>query len=59
MLVLTRKLKEKIAIGNDVEITVLAIEGGRVRLGIDAPGAVNVVRSEVADNKPGDKQAAA
>ena len=37
MLVLTRKLMEKLFIGDDICVTVVRLEGGQVRLGIDAP----------------------
>jgi len=47
MLVLTRKLKEAIQIGDDVEITVLAIHGDQVKLGIHAPKHVDIHRKEV------------
>ena len=47
MLVLTRKLMEKIYIGDDVCVTVVRIEGGQVRLGIEAPREVAVVRAEL------------
>lgn len=47
MLVLTRKLMEKLYIGNDVCVTVVRLEGGQVRLGIDAPRDVAVVRAEL------------
>ena len=40
MLVLTRKLMEKLVIGDDICITVVRIEGGQVRLGIEAPREV-------------------
>ncbi len=49
MLVLTRKLMEKLYIGNDVCVTVVRLEGGQVRLGIDAPRDVAVVRAELLD----------
>jgi carbon storage regulator CsrA len=48
MLVLTRKINEEIFIGNDVRITVVQMQGNRVRLGISAPNSVAVRRSEVA-----------
>ena len=48
MLVLTRKTAESIVIGDGIEIRVLEISGGRVRLGISAPADVPVHRSEVA-----------
>src|SRR5262249_28548433 len=47
MLVLTRKLMEKLFIGDDICITVVRLEGGQVRLGIDAPREVTVVRAEL------------
>jgi carbon storage regulator len=47
MLVLTRKLKETIQIGDDIEITVLAISGDQVKLGINAPKHVEIHRKEV------------
>lgn len=46
MLVLTRRRKEKIHIG-DAVITVLTIEGNRVRIGIDAPENVYIYRGEI------------
>jgi carbon storage regulator len=46
MLTLTRKLSESILIGN-VRITVTKIHGGKVRLGIDAPKDVAIVRTEL------------
>ncbi len=54
MLVLTRKLMEKLYIGNDVCVTVVRLEGGQVRLGIDAPREVAVVRAELLDGRSGD-----
>jgi carbon storage regulator len=47
MLVLTRKLMEKLFIGDDICVTVVRLEGGQVRLGIDAPRQVAVVRAEL------------
>ena len=49
MLVLTRKVNEKIKIGDDVIISVLEIGKGGVRLGIEAPQSVSVHRQEVYD----------
>jgi len=48
MLVLTRKLQEKIRIGNEIIITVLRTKGKQVRLGIEAPADVPVIRGELA-----------
>ncbi|MGC8640200.1 MAG: carbon storage regulator CsrA [Isosphaeraceae bacterium] len=47
MLVLSRKLNEKIVIDGGIVVTVVKIEGGQVRLGIEAPGHVKVFREEV------------
>ena len=47
MLVLTRKLQEQIAIGQDITITVLRLKGNTVRIGIEAPDSVRVVRGEL------------
>ena len=47
MLVLTRKLGEKILIGDDIVITVLDVRGDSIRIGIDAPRGVKIQRDEV------------
>ncbi len=47
MLVLTRKAKQSIMIGDDVEVTVLRVYGEKVRLGIQAPSDVPVHRTEI------------
>lgn len=47
MLVLTRRKNEAIVIGQGVVVTVVAIHGNRVRLGIDAPPDVPVRREEI------------
>ena len=47
MLVLTRRIGEQIIIADDIRITVTAIKGDRVRLGIEAPPHVRVDREEV------------
>jgi carbon storage regulator len=52
MLVLTRKLLEKLYIGDDICVTVVRLEGGQVRLGIDAPREVAVVRAELLADHP-------
>jgi carbon storage regulator len=49
MLVLGRTKGESIRIGRDVEVTVLAVRGDRVRLGIVAPGEVRILRTELFD----------
>jgi carbon storage regulator len=47
MLVLSRKINEKIVIDGGIVVTVVKIEGGQVRLGIDAPGHIKVFRQEI------------
>ncbi|MGO9752013.1 MAG: carbon storage regulator CsrA [Solirubrobacteraceae bacterium] len=47
MLVLTRKSNQSIMIGDDIEVSVLAITGEKVRIGIHAPRDVPVYRKEV------------
>ena len=47
MLVLSRKVGEKIMIGDSIVITVLEVVGGRVRLGIEAPDYVPILRKEL------------
>lgn len=48
MLVLTRKPQETIRIGDDIVVTVIRTKGKAVRLGIEAPGTVAVLRGEIA-----------
>lgn len=47
MLILTRKTDESLLIGDDVEITVLSVRGGQVKLGIKAPKEISVHRQEI------------
>jgi carbon storage regulator len=47
MLVLSRKPGEKIHVGPDITITVVRVQGNRVRLGIDAPAEVPLARAEL------------
>lgn len=49
MLVLSRKINEKIVIGDNIVVTVVDIRGDKVRLGVDAPTSVPVHRKEIAD----------
>jgi len=49
MLVLTRRVDESIAIGENIHITVLAVEGDRVKIGITAPREITILRQEVFD----------
>jgi len=47
VLILTRKIGETIAIGEEIKITVLGIQGKQVKLGITAPEKVSVYREEI------------
>ena len=47
MLVLSRKLGEVITIGDDISVTVLAVDGERVKLGVAAPVEVPIHREEI------------
>ncbi len=48
MLVLSRKIGEKVVIGNNITVTVVETKGNRVRLGISAPDDVRILREELA-----------
>lgn len=52
MLVLSRKLGEKILIGDNISITVVDIDRGKIRLGIEAPRSVPVFRQELLPQQP-------
>lgn len=49
MLVLSRKVGERILIGENISITVVRITGGGVRIGVDAPHELPVIRQELQD----------
>jgi carbon storage regulator len=51
MLVLTRRVGEEIVIGNNVRVTVVAVQGDRIRLGVTAPRLVSVDRLEVHERR--------
>ena len=51
MLVLTRKVGERIQLGDNITVTLVKINGNVVRLGIDAPPEMVVVRQELAEPK--------
>jgi len=47
MLVLTRRENESLVIGENIKLTILAVKGGQVRVGIDAPKEVSIHRQEL------------
>jgi len=47
MLVLNRKIGEGIVIGNNIEIKILDVQENRVKIGIEAPRQINILRKEV------------
>ena len=51
MLVLTRKAGEKIVIGDNVVVSIVEVKGGKIRVGIEAPRDVHVLRAELVDDR--------
>lgn len=47
MLILTRKAGESLYLGDDIKVTVLKVQGGQVKLGLDVPKTLTVYREEV------------
>jgi len=56
MLVLTRKAGERIVIADNVIVEVLEVQGNRVRIGIQAPQGVTILREELLTGKPEQKK---
>jgi carbon storage regulator len=57
MLILTRRVGDSLKIGDEVSVTILRVKGDQVRLGIDAPDTISVLREELAERL--DREAAA
>ena len=47
MLIVTRRVQERVMIGDNIVVTILGVQGNNVRVGIDAPKEVSVHREEV------------
>ncbi len=58
MLILTRKTEQGIVIAGDIVVRVLSIEGERVKIGIDAPRAISVLREELVEEVSGENREA-
>ena len=58
MLILSRKVNEKVIINDDISISIIEIRGDQVRIGIDAPKKVKVFRQEVYDAIKAENKAA-
>ena len=59
MLILSRKLDEKIQIGDDITITIIDIHGEQVKIGVEAPKSIKVFRQEVFEAIQKENKAAA
>lgn len=59
MLILSRKKGESLVIGGNIEVTVVEVSGDKVRLGINAPSDVSVLRAELKQTADENKDSAA
>jgi carbon storage regulator len=59
MLILSRKINEKIMIGEEISVSIIEIRGDQVRIGVDAPKTIKVFRQEVFDAIEAENRAAA
>ena len=57
MLILTRRVGEKLIVGGNVTLTVLGVKGNQIRVGIDAPREVKVYREEIYNKIQAEKEA--
>jgi carbon storage regulator len=58
MLILSRKVNEKVMIGEDIAISIIEVRGDQVRIGVEAPKRVKVYRQEVFDAIRAENEAA-
>ena len=49
MLILTRRIGEKLMIGDEISVTILGVKGNQVRIGVHAPADVSIHREEIFD----------
>lgn len=56
MLILTRRIGEKLIVGGNVTLTVLGVKGNQIRVGIDAPPEVKVYREEIYNKIQAEKE---
>ncbi|MCR5291156.1 MAG: carbon storage regulator CsrA [Treponema sp.] len=59
MLILSRKVDEKICIGSDIVITIIGLHGDQVKIGVEAPKDVKVFRKEIFEAIQTENKAAA
>lgn len=59
MLILSRKVDQKIKIGNDITLTIIEVRGDQVKIGVEAPKNVKVFRQEVFEAIQSENKAAA
>ncbi len=52
MLVLTRKVEQSLIIGGNIVVKILGVERDRVKIGIEAPDDVKILREEIVDREP-------
>lgn len=58
MLILTRRVGERLMIGNDIQVTVLGVKGNQVRIGVHAPANVSVHREEIYERVRAERESA-
>ena len=57
MLVITRQPGDSILIGEDIKVIILEVSGDKIKIGIDAPRSVRIMRSEVLDTEKSNQEA--